>query len=137
MELLIRQEEEQDYAVVRELIKSAFEAIDFSDRKEQELVQRLRNSLAFIPSLSLVGELDKRVVGHILLTKIQIINNGKITESLALAPISILPAYQGRGIGGELIKRSHEVAVQLGYKSIALLGHADYYPRFGYVRAST
>lgn len=136
MELLIRQEEVYDYTAVKELIESAFKTLDFSDHKEQYLVQRLRKSAAFIPPLSLVGELDEIVVGHILLTKIQIVDNGKISESLALAPVSVLPAYQGRGIGGKLIKRAHIIATQLGYRSIALLGHADYYPKFGYTRAS-
>ena len=136
MELSIRQEEKHDYAVVRELIKSAFETMDFSDHKEQDLVQRLRKSSAFIPAFSLVAEQDDIIVGHILLTKIRIVSNRETSETLALAPVSVLPTFQGLGIGGELIKKAHSVAAQLGYKLIALLGHSDYYPRFGYVRAS-
>ncbi|MCZ7253247.1 GNAT family N-acetyltransferase, partial [Salmonella enterica] len=50
----------------------------------------------------------------------------------ALAPVSVKPAFQGKGIGAKLILESHAIAKKLGYKSIILLGHENYYPRFGY-----
>ena len=92
----------------------------------------MRKSHAFIPELSIVAEWENKIVGHILLTKLEIKNDLESFESLALAPVSVLPEFQGKGIGSKLIMHSHKVAKDLGYKSIILLGHQDYYPRFGY-----
>ncbi|MEM9259618.1 MAG: N-acetyltransferase [Bacteroidota bacterium] len=135
MDLSIRQETSSDYPAVFALIKSAFEQEVHSDHREQFLVERLRRSRAFIPALSLVAECHGELVGHILLTKIQIKNGEKVFPSLALAPVSVLPSQQGKGIGGKLIRAAHELASSLGHQSIVLLGHAEYYPRFGYERA--
>lgn len=80
-----------------------------SDHSEQYLVERLRNSEAFIPELSIVAEINQKVAGHILLSRIKIVNNeNKEFESLALAPVSVLPEYQGKGIGGKLIETAHK-----------------------------
>jgi predicted N-acetyltransferase YhbS len=95
-------------------------------------VNRLRKSPAFIPELSLVAENNGNILGHILFTKIKI--GG--CPSLTLAPVAVLPAYQKQGIGGKLIEEGHRIARELGYGSIILVGHPDYYPRFGYTPAS-
>ena len=132
MEIKLRQETEQDHKSVFNVIQQAFENEEYSDHKEQFLVERLRKSNAFIPELSIVAEVDNKIVGHILLTKLEIENDINTYESLALAPVSVLPEFQGKGVGSKLILHSHEVAKELGYKSIMLLGHEKYYPRFGY-----
>lgn len=106
-----------------------------SDHKEQFLVERLRKSSAFIPELSLVAEIGNKIVGHILLTKLKIKNDQNEFDSLALAPVSVLQEYQGKGVGKMLIEQAHKEAKRLGYKSIVLLGHEKYYPRFGYQQA--
>ena len=104
-----------------------------SDHSEQYLVERLRNSEAFIPELSIVAEINQNIAGHILLTRIKVVNNkNEEFESLALAPVSVLPEYQGKGIGGKLIETAHKKAKELGFGSVILLGHENYYPRFGY-----
>jgi predicted N-acetyltransferase YhbS len=74
-------------------------------------------------------------VGYILLTKIKIINQQTTSDSLALAPVAVMPEYQGKGIGGMLIRQAHQTAKEPGHRSIVLLGHEDYYPRFGYKQA--
>lgn len=132
MDILIRQETAADYEAVFQLIKAAFANEEFSDHKEQFLVQRLRKTEAFIPELSLVAENKNAIVGHILLTRIRIKNEQSQFESLALAPVTVLPDVQGNGIGRQLIEHAHEIARQLGHTSVVLLGHEDYYPRFGY-----
>lgn len=132
MEIKLRQENKNDHKSVFQVIEKAFEKEEYSDHKEQFLVERLRKSDAFIPELSIVAELENKIVGHILLTKLEIKNDSRSFESLALAPVSVLPEFQGKGIGSKLILHSHKVAKDLGYKSIILLGHQDYYPRFGY-----
>lgn len=133
--MTIRQESNQDFKAVFNLIEQAFKTEKFSDGKEQFLVERLRMSEAFIPALSMVAEINETVVGHILLTKIKIKNEKGMFDSLALAPVSVLPDYQGKGIGGQLILAAHKKAKALGHQSIVLLGHSDYYPKFGYKRA--
>lgn len=135
MDARIRQESKGDYKVVFNLVEKAFESDPISDHREQFLVERLRKSQAFVPELSMVAEIANKIVGHILLTKIKVKNGQNEFNSLALAPVSVLPGYQGNGIGGLLIKQAHKTATELGYKSIILLGHERYYPRFGYQRA--
>lgn len=136
MEINLRLESRDDYDRVFSVIKEAFKTEPFSDFTEQFLVERLRKSDAFIPELSIVAEKAGEIIGHILLTKIKIKNGLHTFNSLALAPVSVMPKYQNKGIGGQLILEAHTKAIELGYKSIILLGHEDYYPRFGYKSAS-
>lgn len=132
----IRKEEEKDYNQVFELIEKAFENEEYSDHREQFLVERLRNSDSFVPDLSLVCEMNEMIVGYILLTKIKIKHSDFSYDSLALAPVAVLPNYQGNGIGGHLIEFAHKKARELGFESIILLGHPTYYPKFGYRKTS-
>ena len=76
------------------------------------------------------------MIGHILLTKIVIVNDEKNTESLALAPVSVLPDYQNKGVGRSLIQKSLEIAKKLNFGSVIVMGHAEYYPKFGFKQAS-
>jgi len=133
--MIIRQETKNDHKEVFSVIESAFKDVEFAGHSEQFLVERLRKSDAFIPELSIVAEIDDEIVGHVLLTKLKIKNESTEFDSLALAPVSVLPEFQGKGIGGKLILESHKKAIELGYASIILLGHEKYYPRFGYERA--
>lgn len=135
--ITIRQEEKKDHQQVFQLTEEAFREMEHSDHQEQFLVEKLRKSDAFIPELSLVAE-DKngRIAGHILFTKIKIVNEEKSFESLALAPVSVKPEFQNQGIGTKLILEGHRIAKELGYKSVILIGHEKYYPRFGYKKTS-
>jgi len=136
MEIHIRQENPADYSIVFEIVAAAFEGKAFSDQTEQFLVNRLRKSPSFIAELSFVAEYEGEIVGHILLTKIKIKNEEETFDSLTLAPVSVKPDFQYKGIGGKLIRHAHECAKDLGFKSIVLLGHESYYPRFGYEMTS-
>ena len=132
MDITIRQETPEDYEAVFKLIETAFKDEVYSDHREQFLVDRLRESTAFIPELSLVAVYQNDIIGHILLTKIQIVNPKDSFSSLALAPVSVLPIHQGKGIGAQLILEAHQIAGRLGHTSVVLLGHEGYYPKFGY-----
>lgn len=134
--LILRQENAQDYEAVFQLVEAAFKEMPFSDGTEQHLVNRLRLSDAFIPELSIVAEQDGQIVGHILLSKIEIQNDEKVFPALSLAPVSVLPAFHNRGIGSQLIHKAHDIARSLGHELVLLIGHASYYPRFGYEIAS-
>jgi predicted N-acetyltransferase YhbS len=132
MDIQIRQETENDIPQVQELIEKSFQKEPFSDNREHLLVAQLRQSNNFIPELSLVAELNKHIVGYILLSKIEIAHFNHRFSGLALAPVAVLPEYQGMKIGSLLILEAHRIARKMSYERIVVLGHADYYPRFGY-----
>lgn len=129
--MLIRPETEKDYDEVYHLVKEAFAGAEHSDGNEQDLVVALRKGNSFIPELSLVAEINNKIVGHILFTKVKI---GNSTE-LALAPLAVLPEYQKQGVGTSLIQRGHKTAKQLGYHFSIVLGSDKYYPKSGYIPA--
>lgn len=136
MTITIRQESPADYKAVSQVIQAAFKPMAISDQTEHLIMHRLRGSEAFIPELSLVAVVEDEIVGHILLTEIQIKSDDQTSPSLALAPVSVLPTCQRQGVGSRLILEAHRIAKKLGYTSIVLLGHPSYYPRFGYRQAS-
>ena len=136
MDINIRQEKQEDYKIVENIIKLAFENEEYSDHKEHFLVEKLRKSNSFIKELSLVAEINGKIVGHILFTKIIIKGEDVEVESLALAPVSVLPEYQGKGIGSRLITEGLKIAKDLGFLSVILLGHPSYYQRFGFYPTS-
>ena len=131
MKVIIRQENMDDYTAVFEVNKLAFGQVN-----EAHLVDLLRESKAFVPELSLVATFDNNIIGHILFTKIKIVNDKNDTESLALAPMAIRPEFQNKGIGGQLITYGLEIAKDLQFKSVIVLGHEHYYPKFGFVPAA-
>lgn len=127
----IRQENEKDYQQIYNVVKTAFEKAEHCDRNEQYLVENLRNGDSYIPELSLVAEIDEKIVGYIMFTKIFINEN----EEIALAPLAVLPEYQKQCIGSKLIEYGHKIAKELGYHYSVVLGSEKYYPKFGYIPA--
>lgn len=97
------------------------------------MVNALRYGSAYIPELSLVAEENVSIIGHIMFTKAEI--GGKIV--LALAPLSVLPEYQRKGVGTALIEEGHKIAKEMGYAYSVVLGSENYYPKFGYIPADT
>ncbi|MDU3338272.1 N-acetyltransferase [Paraclostridium bifermentans] len=135
MGINIRKETIEDREEIYNLIKESFKSAEHSDGSEQDLVNRLRNSDSYIHDLSLVATCDKTIVGHIMFTKISIESKDLKTESLALAPLSVLPKYQRQGIGSKLITEGLSIAKNLGYNSVVVLGSEKYYPKFGFKEA--
>ena len=104
------------------LIK-AFEDVEYSDKKEHELVEALRKSENYIPELSIVAKVDNKIVGYILCTEVNIINGEDTNKALAIAPFAVLPEYRNEKIGSKMIKRAFTKANKLGYKGIVVLGY--------------
>ena len=125
--MLIRQETEADIGAVDGLTGAAF-----GSDVEVGLLQALRGDTGFVPALSLVAEGPAgEVVGHVICTE------GGIgsTVALGLGPVSVVPSLQRDGVGSALMHAALDAADALGYPAVVLLGHADYYPRFGFVSA--
>lgn len=129
--MLIRREEPKDYEIVYHVIKDAFDSAERSDGNEADLVNALRQGEAFIPELSLVAELDGKIVGHILFTRAAVGTN----TVLVLAPLSVVPAYQRKGVGISLIREGHKIANESGYEYSIVLGSQHYYAKAGYLPA--
>src|SRR3990172_1908828 len=99
MNITIRHEAKSDYDAITYVNDMAF-----GRANESELIKKLRATKLFIPELSLIAEVGGKLVGHILFYPIKIESKNKTHSPLALAPMSVLPEYQKKGIGGKLIK---------------------------------
>lgn len=129
--LILRPELSNDFGDITELHNKAF-----GQALEGRLVEVLRRNPHFIKGLSLVAVLNGKLLGHILFFPVLIKGEGKVFRSLTLASVSVLPEYQGQGIGSALVNLGIEEARVDGFDSVIVLGHRDYYPRFGFVPAS-
>jgi putative acetyltransferase len=123
---VIRLERPEDAAGVHETNEQAFGA-----PLEARLVDALRNTADY---LSLVATIDERVVGHILFTPVTL--EPPLDLRIAgLAPMAVQPEHQRSGVGGRLIRAGLEECRRTGYAAVVVLGHPEYYPRFGFVPA--
>lgn len=113
--VIIRKETLRDYKSVFDLTQEAFETLEISDHDEGQLVEKLRKAPSFIDELSIVAELNGELVGHILFTPMLIENGDEKYQSLVLGPVSVLPEFQKRGIGGQLIRAGHQKAWNLDF----------------------
>ncbi len=128
MAVAIRPERPDDAEAVAAVHRAAF-----GQDEEPAIVERLRAGPDFLPDLSLVAEEDGAVVGHTILSRAHL--DGR--PVLALGPIGVLPDRQREGIGASLMQASLDAARAAGEALVVLLGHPTYYPRFGFVPAST
>ncbi len=131
--IVIRPEEPRDFAAIGEIHRLSFEA-----GNEATLVEKLRASRDFIPSLSLVAESEGRAVGHVLFSRIWIRPpDPKLPEevALALAPLAVHPDFRDKGIGSELVTQGLKACRQHGYSLVIVVGEQSYYGRFGFIPA--
>lgn len=123
---MIRCENFDDYSTIDDLYKQAFE-----QDNEAKLVEKIRGSSYYIPQLALVAQIDHNVVGHILLSRINLVGEETL-QVLGLAPLAVLPKFQRQGIGSALVRVSLETADAMGEALVIVLGHPLFYPRFGF-----
>jgi putative acetyltransferase len=128
--LVIRNEAPRDIGQVRAINVAAFEQPD-----EADLVDALRAGCPEV--LSLVAELDGRVVGHILFSPVTLPAGDRTLQGMGLAPMAVLPEHQRDGVGARLVEEGIARLEQSGCPFVIVLGHPGYYPRFGFERAST
>ena len=126
----IRLENPEDMAQVRALHERAFR-----QPTEADAVDTLR--LTCPDSLSVVAEDDGRIVGHILFTPVVIDSPKRKVEGMGLAPMAVLPLCQRQGIGSQLVQHCLKILRERGCPFVIVLGHPEYYVRFGFVPAST
>ena len=127
--LNIRPEHPGDQAAIHAVNASAFKT-DSEARVVDLLRERCR------PFISLVAEVDEQVVGHILFTPVQLYTaEAWIVEGMGLAPLTVLPEYQNRGIGSALCESGLAELIRRTAPFVVVLGHPGYYPRFGFVQA--
>jgi len=124
----IRTETPADQDSVRAVLVRAFGQVD-----EAELVDALRTDPAWIPELSVVAESCGGVVGHVLMTRIEVGER----PALALAPLSVVPDEQRKGIGSQLVSEVIRRATASDEQLVVVLGNPSYYSQFGFVPAGT
>jgi putative acetyltransferase len=129
--MIVRKSNDSDIIAIMKVNKEAFK----SDIEEKLVLVAFSDPTA-MPVLSLVAEKDEELIGHILFTKCALKLHKDVSVYI-LVPMSVLPDYQGEGVGGALIKHGLEVLASWGVDFVVLLGHSGYYPRFGFKPAMT
>jgi putative acetyltransferase len=125
----IRHQRPQDALHVRRINELAF-----GQPLEADLVERLQRACP--DALSLVAE-DEEIAGHILFTPVVIESGDRQITGMGLAPMAVLPERQRQGIGSQLARRGSELLTSRGCPFVFVIGHPEYYPRFGFERAAS
>lgn len=124
----IRLERPADAPAIRQVNELAF-----AQPTEADLVEKLRQ--ACTDAVSLVA-VDDGIVGHILFTPVIVESDGQRVVGMGLAPMAVHPDWQRRGIGSQLVRSGIDIVRERGYPFVVVVGHPEYYPRFGFDRAS-
>ena len=129
--VIVRAENIADVAAIRAVNEAAFGGND-----EARLVDALRESGGVIASIVGVGVDDDRIVGHALFSGVWIDGGGGSVTVASLAPMAVLPDTQRKGIGTALARAGIEMCRTAGYPAVIVVGHPEYYPRFGFTASA-
>ncbi len=133
MEIKLRPEEEKDYRCVEEVTREAFWNVYALGCDEHLLVHHLRKTKPFIKAFDFVAVHDDKIVGNIVYVEAKITDNkGQKHKVATFGPVCVLPEYQGKGVGSQLINHTAQLAKEMGYKAILIYGDPEYYKRFGF-----
>jgi len=131
-EVRIRAERPDDSGAIRDVVAAAFAP----DEAVAPLVEKIRASSRYVAALSLVAVKDGAVVGHIMLSHADVVDeSGAARQVLTLSPLAVAVSHQRTGIGGRLVAEALASADSMGEPLVVVEGHPDYYPRFGFTRA--
>jgi putative acetyltransferase len=126
--IIIRSETEADVGAITEVTVAAFKTLEISNHTEQFIIAAQR--IAKVLTISLVAELDGRVIGHIAFSPLTISDGTR--NWYGLGPVSVLPEYQRQGIGKALIREGLSRLKDMNAQGCCLVGHPDYYRKFGF-----
>ena len=126
--IVIRSERDADAGAIAEVTAAAFEALEISNHTEQFIIEALRAAGAL--KLSLVAELDGRIIGHIAFSPVNISDGTQ--NWYGLGPVSVLPELQRQGVGKALIREGLSRLKDMGAGGCCLVGHPEYYIKFGF-----
>jgi putative acetyltransferase len=133
MNLIIRNENANDYRIVEELTREAFWNIHTPGCDEHFILHNLRNSKDFIPELTFIAQNAEKIVGHVAYSHgIVRDESGAENEIISFGPLSVLPNYQKQGVGSTLVNHTINLARAKGYSAICIYGDPRYYSRFGF-----
>ncbi len=127
-EIVIRSETNADISAITEVTVAAFKTLEISNHTEQFIIKALRAAQAL--TVSLVAEVDGRVIGHVAFSPVTILDGTQ--NWYGLGPVSVLPRYQGQGVGKALIHEGLSRLKGLGARGCCLVGHPEYYKKFGF-----
>lgn len=125
----IRQRASGDDNAIRSVTECAF-----GGHAEAALIDELHATE--VVAIELVAIVDDELVGHILFSRLDVTASGRQVRALALAPMSVRPDHQNRGLGGDLVRRGLEQARKSGWQAVFVLGHTGFYQRFGFSPAT-
>jgi putative acetyltransferase len=126
--MIIRPESPSDVAAIHAVTLEAFRGHPYSDGTEHLIVDRLREAGAL--SLSLVAEIEGDVVGHITFSPVELSDGSQ--QWFGLGPVSVLPSFQGQGIGGALIRRGLEILRERAAAGCVVVGNPELYRKYGF-----
>ena len=130
--IIIRSETYADANAITKVTVAAFKTLEISNHTEQFIIAALRAAKAL--TLSLIAEVDGRVIGHIAFSPVTISDGTR--DWYGLGPVSVLPAYQRQGIGKALIREGLSRLKEMNAQGCCLVGHPDYYRKFGFMNPS-
>ncbi|MBN2183905.1 MAG: N-acetyltransferase [Candidatus Krumholzibacteriota bacterium] len=127
-EIVIRDETDSDVGAITEVTAAAFKALEISNHTEQHIIVALRDAKAL--AISLVAEVDRRIIGHIAFSPVTISDG--TPNWYGLGPVSVMPEHQKQGVGKALIREGLARLKDINAQGCCLVGHPDYYKKFGF-----
>jgi len=132
----VRKTDKSEFCQTEHLTREAFWNMYEPGCSEHLVLHQLRKSNSYISTLDLVAVYKKQIIGHIISTKAHVTDAHNSThEVLCVGPVSVLPSWQGNGVGSKLLKNTITKAKDLGFNGLILFGNPDYYHRFGFKNA--
>jgi predicted N-acetyltransferase YhbS len=136
IEIFIRLEEENDYDTVENLTREAFWNVYRPGCDEHLLIHNMRNSDKFIRELDCVAVYNEaELAGNIVYAKAKVLGANQEYDVITFGPVSVLPKYQGKGIGKKLIRHTVKISGEMGFNAIIIYGNPKYYEKFGFTNS--